>query len=115
MSDVEADEFLKESVANRRALQAARLGVPEFVEPERPFVTTHGKKPTSIIFDPSDGRIPYLSPDLQRPKADQLNAPEDIPLSERCLRALEAVPIFPNTGLLYLQIAQSHDAIVFLH
>jgi hypothetical protein len=33
MNDTEAEQFLTESAANKRAQQAAQLGVPEFVEP----------------------------------------------------------------------------------
>ena len=116
MDDTEAEQFLRESVANRRALQAAQLGVPEFVEPDRPFVRIDGRKPTSIIFDPPDGQIPYIAPDVQqRPIPDRFDGPEDIFLSEKCQRALEVVPIFPNTGLLYMQVVQSHDYVAFVH
>jgi hypothetical protein len=116
MNDTEAEQFLKESTANRRALQAVQLGVPEFVEPDRPFVTVDGRKLTSIIFDPPDGQIPYIARDeQQRPAPDQFDGPEDIFLSEKCQRALEVVPIFPNTGLLYMQIVQSDDHVAFVH
>jgi hypothetical protein len=116
MNETEAEQFLRESVANRRALQAAQLGVPEFVESDRPFVTIDGQKPTSIIFDPPDGQIPYIAPDVQQwPIPGRFDGPEDIPLSEKCQRAVEVVPIFPNTGLLYMQIVQSHDYVAFLH
>jgi hypothetical protein len=64
MNDTEAEHLLKELVANRQALQARNLGVPEFVEPDRPFVTIDGRKPTSIIFDPPNGQIPYIAPNV---------------------------------------------------
>ena len=46
MNDTEAQQLLRELVANRQAQRAAALGVPEFVEPDRPFVTIDGRKPT---------------------------------------------------------------------
>jgi hypothetical protein len=61
MNDTEAEQLLRELVANRQALVARNLGVPEFVEPDRPFVTIDGRKPTSIIFDPPNGQIPYIA------------------------------------------------------
>jgi hypothetical protein len=116
MNDAEAEQILTQSVANRRAQQAAQLGVPEFVEPDRPFVTIDGRKPTSIIFDPPNGQIPYIAPNVpQWPIPNRFDGPEDIPLSEKCQRALEVVPIFPSTGLLYMQIVQSHDYVAFTH
>jgi hypothetical protein len=116
MNDTEAEQVLRQSVANRRAQQAAQLGVPEFVEPDRPFVTIDGRKPTSIIFDPPNGQIPYIAPNVpQWPIPNRFDGPEDIPLSEKCQRALEVVPIFPSTGLLYMQIVQSHDYVAFVH
>ena len=48
MNDTEAEQLLRELVANRRALQTRNLGVPEFVEPDRPFVTIDGRKPTAL-------------------------------------------------------------------
>src|SRR5215471_261468 len=116
MNDTEAELLLRELVTNRRALQARNLGVPEFVEPDRPLVTIDGRKPTSIIFDPPNGRIPYIAPNVpQWPIPNRFDGPEDIPLSEKCQRALEVVPIFPRTGLLYMQIVQSHDYVAFAH
>jgi len=113
VSDAEAEQFLKQSQSDRRAVQASRLGVPEFVEPDWPFVTIAGRKPTSVIFEPSDGRIPYIAPDMQqRPIEERLDKPEDVPLSERCLRALAGPPILPNVGLLYVQIFQTSDDVV---
>jgi len=116
MNDTEAEQFLRELVANRQALQARNLGVPEFVEPDRPFVTIDGRKPTSIIFDPPNGQIPYIAKNVpQWPIPNRFDGPEDIPLSEKCQRALEVVPIFPRTGLLYMQIVQSHEYVAFVH
>ena len=116
MNDTEAEQLLRELVANRQALREAQLGVPEFVDPDRPFVTIDGRKPTSIIFDPPNGQIPYIAPNVpQWPIPNRFDGPEDIPLSEKCQRALEVVPIFPRTGLLYMQIVQSHDYVAFVH
>src|SRR5262249_35053425 len=77
MTDTEAEQLLRQSVANRRALQAAQLGVPEFVEPDRPLVTIDGRKPTSIIFDPLNGQIPYIAPNVpQWPIPNRFDGPE---------------------------------------
>ena len=116
MNDTEAEQLLGELVANRQAQREAQLGVLEFVDADRPFVTIDGRKPTSIIFDPPNGQIPYIAPRVQQwPIPNRFDGPEDIPLSEKCQRALEVVPIFPSTGLLYMQIVQSRDYVAFVH
>src|SRR5262245_10308426 len=43
MNDAEAEQFRKEAESTRRAVEASRLGVPEFVEENRPFVTIAGR------------------------------------------------------------------------
>ena len=58
-SDAEADQFRTEAEAARRAVQASRLGVPEFGEDEQPVEADRGGKPTSLITGPANGRIPY--------------------------------------------------------
>ena len=114
-SDAEAEKFRTEAEAARRAVQASRLGVPEFVEDEQPFIAEGGRKPTSLINDPADGRIPYLNPSAQRqPLADRFAGPTDFPLSERCVKGQAGPPMLPSAGPPHLQIVQTHDLIAFL-
>ena len=78
-SDADAYEYRQQAQATRRATQAARLGVPEFVDAELPFVSFVGRKPTSVVFDPPNGRIPYIAPEVQQqPLEDRFGSAEDI-------------------------------------
>jgi len=114
-TDVEANEFRAQARSSRRAQQAARLGVPEFIEEDLPFVSFAGRKPTSVILVPANGRIPYIAPQVQqRELVDRAEAADDIPLSERCLSSIAGPPLFPNVGLLYLQIFQTADYVVLV-
>src|SRR5215467_6253879 len=73
---------------------------------------------TSLVVDPSDGRIPALTPAAQRRLAADAAArlplplgPEDRSMSERCITF--GVPRVQPAYMSYYDIVQSRDAIVF--
>lgn len=113
--DAEAERFETENEARRQALRAERLGVEEVREAERPFVIVDGRKLTSLIVDPPDGRIPYIAPERQqRLLPERYDGPEDVPLSERCLSGASGVPLFPAAAPPNVQVFQSPDHLVLL-
>jgi hypothetical protein len=77
----------------------------------------NGRIPASLIVDPLDGRIPPLTPEVQRRLAERrlviarADAPEDRSLSERCLRAASGPPYVPSPDANTLRIVQSRDAV----
>jgi mono/diheme cytochrome c family protein len=82
-----------------------------------------GVKPTSLIVDPPDGRIPALTPDGQRRAAERADArrdhpidgPEDRSLSERCLSYNAGPPMLSAPYNNYVQIVQTTDAVVLFN
>jgi hypothetical protein len=102
------------------AVDAAR-GVAEFWFDRGTRVgTLDGKKPTSWVIDPPDGRVPPLTPAARTRaaarNADQRDHPADGPenrsLQERCLAFNAGPPIGLGPYNNYLQIFQTTGAVV---
>jgi hypothetical protein len=104
------------------------------------YVTVDGRKRSSILIDPADGRIPQLTPDAQqrvarttRPTSDQqareddpgfdptpgaYDDPERRPLGERCLLGFGSTSGPPALPVLYNnlhQIVQTRDSVLILN
>ena len=83
----------------------------------------NGAKWTSLIFDPSDGRIPALAPEGQKRAADRAEArrqhpsdgPEDRLLAERCLHFNAGPPLVPGPYNNYVQLMQFPDHVVMFN
>jgi hypothetical protein len=77
---------------------------------------------TSIVVDPADGRLPPLTVEGQQRTAARVAArkehpfdnPEDLTLGERCLLWGAGPPLLPVPQNNYLQIVQTHDAVLVL-
>jgi hypothetical protein len=82
--------------------------------------TVRGKKLTSLIVDPPDGRVPALTPEGQARAAARAEArrqhpadgPEDRSLGERCLMFNAGPPMLPGPYNNYVQILQTRDHVV---
>jgi hypothetical protein len=83
-----------------------------------------GTKRTSIIVNPSDGRIPALTEEGQRRAAARADArrqrgpadgPEDRSLAERCLLFGAGPPMVPGPYNNNVQFVQSRDYVVILN
>jgi hypothetical protein len=104
MTDQEAEEYVIQLQAARRGRAGAALGVAQdFDQSRRPFVVVAGRKPTSLIVDPPDGRIPALTPEAQARwghlwKGERADGPQDRLLPERCLRGDAGPPMLPNVS-----------------
>ena len=104
MTDKEAEEYVIQTQAARRGRAGAALGVAQdFDQSPRPFVTVAGRKPTSLIVDPPEGRIPALTPAAQERwshlwTAERADSPQDRLLPERCLRGDAGPPMLPNVS-----------------
>ena len=104
MTDQEAEEYVTQLQTARRGRGGAALGVAQdFEQSPRPFVVVAGRKPTSLIVDPPDGRIPALTPEAQQRwgplwKGERADGPQDRSLPERCLRGDAGPPMLPNVS-----------------
>jgi hypothetical protein len=104
MTDQEAEEYVIQIQAARRGRAGGALGVAQdFDQSPRPFVVVAGRKPTSLIVDPPDGRIPALTPEAQERwshlwKGERADGPQDRLLPERCLRGDAGPPMLPNVS-----------------
>ena len=82
--------------------------------------TVRGRKPSSLITDPPDGRVPSLTPDARAKIAAQnadrrahpADGPENRSLQERCLSFNAGPPILPGPYNNYIEIHQFKDHIV---
>ena len=82
-----------------------------------------GLRPTSLITDPPDGRIPTLTPASQRRAAERAqggrahpaDGPEDRSLAERCLSFNAGPPMLPAPYNNYLAIVQARDHVVLFN
>ena len=128
MSDDEAARFEKETLQTvngdrRGGIAAADLGgaaVNEFWLERGPLAIVNGRKPTSLIVDPADGRLPPLTPAAEaraaaRARSRRFDGPEDLSLSERCLRSASGPPIMagaPDANVIRIVQSRGHVAIV---
>jgi hypothetical protein len=82
-----------------------------------------GRKLTSLVVDPPDGRIPALTPEAQKRAAARaaerrehaLDGPEDRPLGERCLVFNAGPPMMPGPYNNVVQILQMRDYVVIFN
>lgn len=89
----------------------------------RHVATVNGRKRTSLIVDPPDGRIPALTPDGQRRAAARdaarrehpADGPEDRPLAERCLLFNAGPPMLPGPYNNYVELVAFQDAFVIFN
>ncbi len=114
-SDVEAKNFQAALREERNNARENGIDVPEYFNVDLPLVTVAGRMPTSIIFDPANGHIPFVARDQERGSdPDRLNGPEDLWLRERCIRSDQGPPMFPIYGEQFVQILQTDEHVVFL-
>jgi hypothetical protein len=126
MTDDEAEQYRAQFLADRRAKLVEVGAVAEFSQQDAPFVTIDGRRPTSLILDPPDGRIPDLTPEARqkwgRP-LEGLDGPENRLLPERCLRGDGGPPMLPNVSgsplereveFPYVQIVETQGEVVFV-
>ena len=94
--------------------------VNEFWLERGPLATVNGRKPTSLIVDPPDGRIPALTSEAQTRAAQRaalgrrVDGPEDFTLAERCLRSAPGPPMLPSADANLVKIVQTRDHVVIL-
>ena len=85
--------------------------------------TVRGRKPTSLVVDPPDGRVPPLTADAQQRAAaraadrrdHQTDGPESRSLAERCLAFNAGPPMLPGPYNNYVQIFQTPDHVIILN
>jgi hypothetical protein len=118
VTDAEAQTFVRQAATERRAVVAQRLGITEVDDGDRPWLKRNGENVTSVIREPSDGRIPQLTAAallrFKRLTFDRLDGPEDLPLSERCIQGLSGPPLMPNVQFPNLHIVQASTNVAFL-
>ena len=129
MSDEEGAAFereLLEAVSSDTrgadgALDLRGPAINEFWFERGRLSTIGGRKPTSLIVDPPDGRIPAPTPESQRRQTQRaastrrFDGPADFSLSERCLRSASGPPYLPgapDANLIRITQTPDHLAIV---
>jgi hypothetical protein len=129
MTDEEAVEFEKETLQTvngdrRGQTPGSDLGGPainEFWLERGPLATVNGRKPTSLVVDPPDGRIPDLTFEAKTRAAQRVavgrgfDGPADFSLAERCLRSASGPPILagaPDAN--FIRIVQTRDHVAIL-
>ena len=94
-----------------------------FMDRGTQFATINGKKRTSIVIDPPDGRVPALTPEATervdaRTKAMQLfDIPQNRPLAERCVMGQASTsgpPMLPGPYNNNYQIVQTQKYVMIL-
>ena len=95
---------------------------PDWWDPGTRFLT-HGR--TSLIVEPSDGRLPGFTAEAQARNAERAQArrargpadgPEDRALNERCLSwAIAGPPMLPGVYNNNIQIIQTRDYVVIVN
>jgi hypothetical protein len=83
----------------------------------------NGVARTSLIVDPSDGRVPALTADAQRRAAERaqqrrehaFDGPEDRSLAERCLGFNAGPPMLPGPYNNYMELFQFKDHVIILN
>jgi hypothetical protein len=87
------------------------------------LATVNGRKRTSLIVDPSDGKIPTLTAEGQKRAATRAgdrrdhpaDGPENRSLGERCLMFNAGPPMLPGPYNNYVQLFQFPDHVVILN
>jgi len=128
LTDAEAKEFEARTIARSNRDNREQTADADVASAYNEFwwdrgvhaARVHGKVRTSLIVDPPDGRIPALTPDGQarataRAEARRLHpadGPEDRSLGERCMLFNAGPPMLSGPYNNYVQILQTHDAVV---
>ena len=128
LTDAEAKEFEARTIARSNRDNREQSADADVASAYNEFwwdrgvhaARVHGKVRTSLIVDPQDGRIPALTPDGQarataRAEARRLHpadGPEDRSLGERCMLFNAGPPMLSGPYNNYVQILQTHDAVV---
>lgn len=87
------------------------------------LTTINGKKRTSLIVDPANGRIPPPTPAAEQRATARAayrvnhpaDGPEDRSLAERCLLSNAGPPMLPRPYNNYVQIFQFSDYVIILN
>jgi len=128
LTDAEAKEFEARTIARSNRDNREQTADADVASAYNEFwwdrgvhaARVHGKVRTSLIVDPPDGRIPALTADGQarataRAEARRLHpadGPEDRSLGERCMLFNAGPPMLSGPYNNYVQILQTHDAVV---
>ena len=120
----EAAEWERASRSKQRRTDAGSRGEESGRAPTTPFYREFGTRAvktlrTSIVTDPSDGRIPALTPAAAEVKPPRRRAqrkpesPEDLGLQDQCLAfATAGPPMLPYSYNSNYQIVQTGDAVI---
>ena len=127
-TDAQAAEFEAQTIGrndrDRRdggaAVDAARGVADYWFDRGGHVASINGRKRTSWVIDPPDGRVPALTPEARAKMAARnadardhpADGPENRSLQERCLAFNAGPPIGLGPYNNFLQIAQSRDAVV---
>jgi hypothetical protein len=128
VSDEEAAAYVRETIErgdrDRRdggaAVDVGRAVNDYWFERGTELATVGGKRVTSLIVDPPDGRVPPMTADARAKaatraadaRAHPADGPEDRSLQERCLAFNAGPPILPGPYNNFVQIAQYPDHVV---
>lgn len=114
LSPEEARGLVEKMVANRPAL----VDPDALIHDIRTLAVVKGEYRTSIVVDPTDGKIPFspaglaLSTQIQSRDKDRFDNIEDRPLAERCLENLGYAPMRSVPVVLPRFIVQTHDEVL---
>ena len=127
LTEAEAKELEEETTELRTVDRPPNPDDPMPTGTYNRFWTEYGTRPvetwrTSLIVDPSDGRLPPLTPDAKEKAAMRRQAggqppagPEDLNLAERCILGFNAgPPLTPSAYNNNVQLFQTPETIVIL-
>ena len=110
-----------ERLADTMRALAPAVNDPQFqLDNVRQLAMVKGEYRTSVIVDPTDGRMPFteagskLAVSINARNASSFDHPEQRPLSERCMENLGYAPIRPLPVVLRYQILQTRDVVVIV-
>jgi hypothetical protein len=119
LAPAEAADYERRTVA--RQTETNNTAGPDWWDPGTRFLT-NGR--TSLIVDPTDGRVPALTPEAQQRAAARAQArrargpadgPEDRALNERCLNwSVAGPPMLPGVYNNNVQIIQTRDYVALV-
>jgi hypothetical protein len=128
LTDAEAEAYVRDTIErgdrDRRdggaAIDVARAVNDYWFERGTGLAALNGRKLSSLIVDPPDGRIPPLTPQAQARAAARAadnrdhpaDGPENRSLQERCLSFNAGPPILPGPYNNFVQILEFEDHVV---
>ena len=120
--EVAAGDGKSDSDFHRRAGSGETGGYNAlFIDRGSELARVDGVKRTSLVIDPSDGRVPAMLPEARQRLASMrrggINSAKDRPLSERCLLSFGSSSGPPMLPVLYnnnYQIVQTADTVMIL-